>query len=144
MMTTYIVVADAARARIFTRDALNLKEKESLVHAEGRLHEGDLITDNAGADVHESRSSSSRSSSEGGTALKHENELFAKEVTQCLYNARVNNSMEKLILVAPPKFLGLLREKLDAPTQKLVTHTLAKDLSKASLEDIQEAVSDLR
>lgn len=143
-MTTYIVVADAARARIFTRDFLHLKEKESLVHAEGRLHEGDLITDSAGADVHESMSSSSRSSAEGGAALKHENELFAKEVAQCLYNARVNNSMEKLIIVAPPKFLGLLREKLDAPTQKRVLHTLSKDLSKASLNDIQEAVSDLR
>ena len=40
-MTTYIVVADAARARIFTRDALHLAEQESLVHAAGRLHEGD-------------------------------------------------------------------------------------------------------
>lgn len=143
-MTTYIVVADAARARIFTRDALHLKEQQSLVHAEGRMHEGDLITDSAGADVHESMSSTARSSVEGGTALKHENELFAKEVTQCLYNARVNNSMEKLIIVAPPKFLGLLRDKLDAPTHKLVIHTLSKDLSKASLDDIQEAVSDLR
>ena len=36
-MTTYIVVADAARARIFTRDALHLAEQESLVHAAGRL-----------------------------------------------------------------------------------------------------------
>jgi protein required for attachment to host cells len=52
--------------------------------------------------------------------------------------------MEKLIIVAPPKFLGLLREKLDHPTQKLVTHTLSKDLSKASMADIQSAVSDLR
>lgn len=143
-MTTYIVVADAARARIFTRDALNLAEKESLVHAEGRMHEGDLITDNPGADVHESMSSSSRSSAEGGTALQHENELFAKEVVQRLYSARVDNSMEKLIMVAPPKFLGLLRAKLDNSTQKLVIHTLSKDLSKASLADIQNAVSDLR
>ena len=64
-MTTYIVVADAARARIFTRDALHLAEQESLVHAAGRLHEGDLITDRRGADVHESTSTSSRSSGEG-------------------------------------------------------------------------------
>lgn len=47
-------------------------------------------------------------------------------------------------MVAPPKFLGLLREKLDNTTQKLVIHTLSKDLSKASLADIQNAVSDLR
>ncbi|MBS3668099.1 host attachment protein [Vreelandella sp. F11] len=142
-MTTYIVVADAARARIFTRDALTLAEKESLVHAEGRLHEGDLVTDGRG-DVHESMSTTSRSAGEEGTATKHENELFAKEVAQRLYNARVGNSMEKLIMVAPPKFLGLLREKLDGPTQKLVIHSLSKDLSKASLDDIQHAVSDLR
>ena len=113
-MTTYIVVADAARARIFTRDALTLAEQESMVHAEGRLHEGDLVTDGRG-DVHESMSTTSRSA-----------------------------GMEKLIMVAPPKFLGLLRDKLDAPTQKLVIHSLSKDLSKASLADIQQAVSDLR
>lgn len=143
-MTTYIVVADAARARIFTRDALELAEQESMVHAAGRLHEGDLITDRRGADVHESMSTTSRSSGEEGAASRHENELFAKEVVQRLYTARVDNRMEKLIMVAPPKFLGLLREKLDNPTQKLVIHTLSKDLSKASLSDIQEAVSDLR
>ena len=139
-MTTYIVVADAARARIFTRDSLKLAEQESLVHAEGRLHEGDLVTDGRG-DVHESMSSTARSA---GTATKHENELFAKEVAQRLYSARVDNSMEKLIMVAPPKFLGLLRDKLDGPTQKLVIHSLSKDLSKASMADIQTAVSDLR
>lgn len=142
-MTTYIVVADAARARIFTRDTLNLAEKESLVHAEGRLHEGDLITDQRG-DVQESMSSTSRSSGQENVASQHENELFAKEVATRLKSARVDNSLEKLILVAPPKFLGLLREKLDGPTQKLVIHSLSKDLSKASLNDIQDAVSDLR
>ncbi|KPQ23271.1 host attachment protein [Halomonas sp. HL-93] len=143
-MTTYIVVADAARARIFTREALTLTEQESLVHAEGRLHEGDLVTDRPGADVHESSSTSARSSGDEDTASKHENELFAKQVANHLYSARVDNSLEKLIMVAPPKFLGLLRDKLDGPTQKLVIHTLSKDLSKASLTDIQTAVSDLR
>lgn len=142
-MTTYIVVADAARARIFTREGKTLAEQESLVHAEGRLHEGDLITDQRG-DVQESMSSTSRSSGQENVASQHENELFAKEVANRLYSARVDNSLEKLILVAPPKFLGLLRDKLDGPTQKLVIHSLSKDLSKASLDDIQHAVSDLR
>ncbi|MDR5899261.1 host attachment protein [Halomonas vilamensis] len=144
-MTTYIVVADAARARIFTRDALTLEEHGSLVHAEGRLHEGDLITDRRGGDVHETMSTTSRSSAgEEGTASQHENELFAKEVAQRLYSARTENQISKLVLVAPPKFLGLLREKLDGPTQKLIIHTLPKDLTKSSLKAIQDAVSDLR
>ena len=85
-----------------------------------------------------------RSSAEGGGALAHENELFAKEVTQHLTDARNSNKMEALILIAAPKFLGLLRDKLDKPTQKLVTHTISKDLTKASLDDIQSAISDLK
>ena len=142
-MTTYIVVADAARARILTRDALTVTEMESLVHAEGRLHEGDLVTDR-GADVKESMGPGSRSSYPEGIASKHEAKVFAKQIADRLYQARVENRMEKLILVAPPKFLGLLRDELDNPTQKLVIHSLSKDLSKASLADIQQAVSDLR
>ncbi|APE30939.1 hypothetical protein BOX17_08210 [Halomonas aestuarii] len=140
-MTTYIVVADAARARLFTRDGLKISETDSLVHAEGRLHEGDLVTDRGG-DVHES--TSARSAGGESVATQHHEEVFAREVADRLYRARVDNSMQKLILVAPPRFLGQLRDKVDGPTAKLVIHTLAKDLTKASVADIQEAVSDLR
>lgn len=142
-MTTYIVVADAARARVFTRDARKLEEKENLVHGEGRLHEGDLVTGTTGS-VDESTSHTRRASRGDSVALDHEAELFAKEIAQRIYQARVGNDMEKLILVAPPRFLGVLRDKLDAPTSKLILHSVDKDLTKASLADIQEAVSDLR
>lgn len=142
-MTTYIVVADAARARVFTRDALKLEEKENLVHAEGRLHEGDLVTGTTGS-IDESAANSRRDSRGDSVALDHEAEIFAKQIAERIYKARVDNSMDKLILVAPPRFLGVLRDKIDAPTKKLVIHTLDKDLTKAALSDIQEAVSDMR
>ncbi|TDO06698.1 host attachment protein [Halomonas ventosae] len=142
-MTTYIVVADAARARLFTRNGLKVSEKDSLLHAEGRMHEGDLVTDRGG-DVHESTSTTARSAGGEDVATQHHEEIFAREVAERLYRARVDNTLDKLILVAPPRFLGRLRDKLDGPTAKLVIHTLAKDLTKASRADIQEAVSDLR
>ncbi|MFD2191440.1 host attachment protein [Pistricoccus aurantiacus] len=142
-MTTYIVVADAARARIFLRDNASMTEKENLAHAEGRLHEGDLVTDSRG-DVHESTSTTSRGAGGENVASEHEDEMFAKQVADRLYDARVKNDLEQLILVAPPKFLGLLKDNLDKPTQKLVIHTLSKDLSKASLDEIKDAVSDLK
>ncbi|MFG6158544.1 host attachment protein [Halomonas sp. 1390] len=142
-MTTYIVVADAARARLFTRDGITISELDSLVHTEGRLHEGDLVTDRGG-DVHESTATSARSAGGENVATQHHEEMFAREVAERLYRARVDNSMEKLILVAPPRFLGQLRDKVDGPTAKRVIHSLAKDLTKATLADIQEAVRDLR
>lgn len=142
-MPTYIVVADAGRARMFTYAANTLTEKESLVHAEGQMHEGDLVTDSPGADVPTGSNGSARSSAEGGEALEHENEMFAKQVVKYLFDARTSNKMDELILIAAPKFLGLLRDKLDKPTQKMVTHTLSKDYSKASVEDIEKAISTL-
>ncbi|KJZ08764.1 MULTISPECIES: host attachment protein [Halomonas] len=143
MTTTYIVVADASRARIFTRTGRKLNEVESLVHAEGRLHEGDLVTDKGG-DVHESSATASRQAGGEEVATQHHEVIFAREVADRLYRARVDNSMEKLIMVAPPRFLGHLRDKLDAPTAKLVIHSLSKDLTKADCDKITDAVDDLR
>lgn len=141
-MTTYIVVADAARARIFTRLGPKLTEQEGLVHAEGRLHEGDLVTDN-GTDS-SAHFSATRSSGGEKVATVHHEEIFAREIAERLYQVRNGNQMEKLILVAPPRFLGQLRDKLDAPTSKLVIHSLSKDLTKASTEEIANAIEDLR
>lgn len=142
-MTTYIVVADAARARIFTRDGHELSEREDLDNPEGRLHEGDLVTDNR-SDVHESSVTDFRSSPEEGASRDHAEELFAKRVVEHLHKARTDNRMEKLVLVATPRFLGRLRDNLDAPTRDLIVGTLDKELTKASREEIREAVSDLR
>ena len=139
-MKTCIVVADAARARFFARDDDKLEERESLVHAEGRMHEGDLVTDK-GADVHESTAPSARSSHSAERARKHEAEVFAKQVAERIHHERVGGQLEQLIVVAPPSFLGLLRDKLDKPTSKLLAHTVDKDLSKARLEEIEAAVA---
>ena len=113
------------------------------MHAEGRLHEGDLVTDKGG-DVHESSATASRQAGGEEVATQHHEVIFAREVADRLYRARVDNSMEKLIMVAPPRFLGHLRDKLDAPTAKLVIHSLSKDLTKADCDKITDAVDDLR
>jgi protein required for attachment to host cells len=143
-MTTYIVVADAARARIFTREGRELSEQEDLFNAEGRLHEGDLVTD-LGSDVNnEVPVRSSGSSGEHDTAREHEVEFFAKQVVEYLQKARTDNRLDKLVLVASPRFLGRLRDNLDTATRDLVIGTLDKELTKASPDEIREAVSDLR
>ena len=141
-MQDYIVVADASRARLFTREGERLVEQEDLLHPEGRLHEGDLVTDR-GADVHESTATITRSTHDTDKAKKHETEMFAKRVAGRLYHERVENRLGRLILVAPPSFLGLLRDKLDAPTNRLVTHTLGKDFAQSGVDEISAAVAEL-
>ena len=140
-MQTYIVVADASRARLFTREGKRLVEQDELLHPEGRLHEGDLITDRE-ADVHESTATATRSTHDPDKAKKREAEMFAKRLADRLYHERVENKLGKLILVAPPYFLGLLRDKLDQPTNRLVTHSLDKDFARSRVEEIAAAVAE--
>jgi len=48
----------------------------------------------------------------------------------------MQNEFQRLVLVAPPRFLGLLRSSLDTPTQQLVVGSLDKDLAKVKEADL--------
>jgi protein required for attachment to host cells len=52
----------------------------------------------------------------------------------------MQNEFERLVLVAPPRFLGRLRSSLDAPTQQLVVGSLDKDLARAKEEELIDQV----
>lgn len=133
MEKTYVVAADAARARIFVRQANVLREVETLTHSESRLHTGDLRTGGKGEST--SGPGQRQTGDDNATSDKHEM-FFAKEVAEYLRDARTQQNMTDLILIAAPQFLGKLRDKLDKPTQALVTQTLDKDVSKASEDEI--------
>lgn len=129
MSTTWIVVADASRARIFRADAPNsaLTEIDTLAHPESRLHEGDLVSDRTGHVV---------SSTTGGhnfgrdEVAKHaEADRFAAEVSRHLEQGHNQGGYAKLYLIAPPAFLGLLRQHLPKTVHDMVASEIAKDLT---------------
>jgi len=47
---------------------------------------------------------------------------------------------DELVLVAPPKFLGMLRDELQNPLDKLVTRTVDKDLTRLTVHELVEAL----
>ena len=71
---------------------------------------------------------------------EHEAELFAITIAKYLDDARSQNKYAKLQLIAAPAFLGLMRNKLDSNVMNLVERELPKDLSKASLPQIEHYV----
>lgn len=129
MSNTWIVVADSSKARFFTMESRTepLRELDGMVHAEGRMRGQDEVSDRQGglAGGH----------GEGGhpfeapTDLKHhEAEVFAKQIADKLEQGRVNHDYHKLILVAPPAFLGALRQALNNHILELVSSSLDKNL----------------
>lgn len=139
MKLTWLVVADNSRARFFSTDTHMgpLEELDSIVHAEGRLHEKQMTSDLPG-----------RGSGQGGdgrhayqdetSAKDQENINFAKEIANELDSARKNDKFKQLILVAAPGFLGNLRNQLNPKTLKMTCFELAKNLSHLSTKEIRE------
>ncbi len=64
-------------------------------------------------------------------------EDFAKELAEDLSKKALNNVYEKLVLVADPSTLGILRDNLHDEAKKRVTDEVAKTLTNHSPSDIQ-------
>jgi protein required for attachment to host cells len=123
MAITWIVSADSARARVLqvADREKRLAEIEDLLNPEGKLHEGDLVSD----------------TEEPSDAHEHSIDLFSKRVGEYLEKARTQHRYDKLYLVAPPKFLGKLRKNLGREVEKLVADELDKDLYRANARELE-------
>ena len=125
-MTTWVLVADSSRARLFSAvKALGpLDELESFAHPEGRSKTQDLTTDRPG------RSTGNGPNMDYEVEPKRQEAMvFAKALSERLRNGRNEGEFDKLYIVAAPTFLGLLRKKLDARTAQMLAGEVNKDLT---------------
>src|SRR3954469_8602670 len=147
MKTTWIIAADASRARILQvmdRDA-RLTEVEDFVNPSARLHERDMTTDaeprfNGHGGVGKAgsgRTGGPGNDREAKSKGEYETEVFVRQLGDYLDKARNAHRYDRLHLVAPPKFLGQLRKELGKEVQKLVADELPKDLSWLSARELE-------
>jgi protein required for attachment to host cells len=106
---------------------------QSLEHPEARKQSSEIDTDKAGRTFDKvgrgSVVGSGHSLSREVEAHEHEAIVFTRELAGALEEARNRQAFDRLVLVAEPGFLGLLRNALSAQTSKLVTDSLTKDLA---------------
>ena len=132
-METRVIVADNARARIFaSHDVLNhMVECADFIHGEAHLANRELVADNAGESRYPQNSLNPATS-----AKEQETTSFAKLLAKHLKHMHDEEHFKQLILIAPPKFLGMLRKELANPLDQLVERTIQKDLTTSSIEEI--------
>jgi protein required for attachment to host cells len=146
MATTWILSADASRARILQvtgRDRLD--EVESFDNPAGRMHDRDLLADShARFDGHggDGRPAGGASGGPGSdreemSASELEAAKFCKEIGRYLDHARTAHRYDRLFLIAPPRFLGMMRKEIGKEVEKLVEEELDKDLSWFDARDIE-------
>ena len=139
----WILVADSARARIFSVDGATapLNPIEQLVHPESRLHDRDIKSDRPGRAF--DSEGKGRHANETSVSPKAQEAIrFAGEVAAYLNRGRVEGKYQHLVVVADPRFLGTLRSSFAPEVKKLVSLEVDKDLSKASEPEIRKALPE--
>lgn len=142
MNAYWIVVADAGRARLFSREKKfsPLEEVESLVHPEARLRRQDLTSDRSGQ-VQESRTPGEYAAEEGTDPKDVEAQVFAREIAERLHKAHHEGRFEHLVLMADPRFLGELRKHLTGATADAVAAAVSVNLTREDVEHITRSVN---
>jgi protein required for attachment to host cells len=147
--TGWVVVADEAIARILTTTEASgtLDQVEALTDPAAHAKEGELHVNDAGR----SHGRISRDGGQGGAGAggiasitasagddnRHlEARAFARRVAGHLATALQQKRYDTLRIVAAPRFLGLLRQELDAAVRAVVVEELGKDLIHVADDEI--------
>ncbi len=138
-MTTWVLVANRTGARIFDRDGRKLRLVRSIEHPSGRQRDQDIEAESP----HRSFDKHASGRTHQASPHEHSAERFAKELASELGRGRTEHGVERLVLVAEPHFLGLVRQELDPPTAKILATTVPKDLAGADIDVVQAQLGDV-
>ena len=139
MTTTWILSANRSSASLFESDwpGNSMRRIQDIPHPQGRMQNKDIDTDKPGR-VFDSFGEGRHSTSPKQEPTEHIAQQFALDLAELLNKGRLTNAYNKLVLIAEPKFLGILRAALDKNTASLVVQSVNKELLDVKEEDLAE------
>lgn len=141
MSTTWILISNASSGKILRNTGPNkgLEVVKEFEHPQSREKNANLVTDRPG---HNPGAGNGHGSFVPATTPKeHEADIFALELARELDSGRVENQYTRLVLVAPPAFLGQLNQRLNDPVKALVSDKLEKDYTRATNKELAQHLS---
>ena len=141
MVTTWIVVASRDQVRVFSRKGLERLQLEWEVgNASGRLKNQDLESDRHGAST-DNRMRAQQAYSTEEEARDRLLKNFYREFLSSLEHAFVAQDVDKLIIAAEPRLLGVLRQLLPHSLSRALSQEIHKDLWHENAEAITMRIS---
>lgn len=158
MQTTWIISANAGRARFFSQSdpAGPLEEIEDMVNNAVRLRVletesdkiGPMAATNSGHNIGGTQGVGLAHNAKVGAPNKayqpahmpaeQEAEQFAKDISNYLLAAHREGRFEQLVISASPQFLGALRSFLDPHIKPLIKLELNKDYTHFNAQQLRE------
>lgn len=134
---TWVLVAHRAGARILEHGGpgKGLTLLDEIDHPDGRKLEGEIDSDRAG-NLQGPGRTGGHAASKHQTAHEHDAQVFAQGLAGRLQQGRQANRYARLVLVAEPHFLGVLKGVLDTATAKAITATVGKDLAATRTDEL--------
>lgn len=138
-MPVRIVVADEGEARFYetNRSDGGLREVGRLENPDARLHDRAFSSDRPGRVFDHAPATPGRRGAVAHHAVggegdrrprKHRAQLFARRIVEELEQSRRLNHFERMVLMAAPAFLGMLRAALPPSLHSIVVAEIPKDL----------------
>lgn len=155
MKKIWILVADEGVARVLASqgESAPLEEVEKITDAAAHADNADLRRDAYGRrgqapmqgdaghpGAHVSRTAATASA--GEDEIHQEAQLFSRRVAAMLEDARNRQRFDELVVIAPPRFLGLLRKALPQSVCDVISRELDKDYCQLSNADLQRRLAD--
>ena len=136
----WVVVADGAHARFLTPDdelrRLQPAGPIEFSAPDGNKYSRDLKSDRPGRSFSSARGGVRHAIEPKHDYHKMEKHKFTAELAKVLDGAVGKKSYDSLVLVAPRRSLGELRELLSDRVQACIRHEMAKDLTKSSRTEL--------
>ncbi|MDP3739220.1 MAG: host attachment protein [Hyphomonadaceae bacterium] len=134
--TTWVVVADGNAARFFVRarEGVPLTELTDLAltaDAERRARGGDTAVHEGVNHGHQAHPAHENRQDSG-------ERVFLRHIAGRLNLAVEEHAVGRLIICAPPRALGVIRDHVTAATRALVVAEIAKDLVREGVREIDE------
>jgi protein required for attachment to host cells len=140
----WVVVADEAKAIVYTRDTRSgpLSEAFSLANEAARMKTSELISDSGGRSFDSKGKGRHTMTNERDDAKKHAAQLFAKEISGRIAKVVQDGSCRGFALVAAPRFLGVLRDAISVATTEQPYATVDKDVTGKDTATIEKLLAD--
>ena len=142
-MRTWIVVCDGSRCRLFMarEDTAEWIKFEEFEHPASRVKSIGLVSDAPGRQMqsqgHDKRSAMDRRTDPHDV----EEQRFAHYIADTLDSAHAQDAFDRLVLVAPPAFLGYLRKMMSDRVKRALYATMDKDYTMLDPHELQDRVS---
>jgi protein required for attachment to host cells len=144
-MNYWLLVADAAQARVYSsRPHLkSLRLERQISNPRGRARPQEIMADQPGRYAKGGKNGIGSAMEPRTNPHEVEEKRFALELAELFQTGLDQKAYDGLALVAPPEFLGLLKNSLSPRVQQRVVSCVGKDLTKVGIRDLPRRLNGI-